>query len=130
MCFCDQPVVNGQYGYKWQPSDIQSIRRPHPPETDEDELVLYDGPGRCGGIDAHSHHYRLTKRYGSPFLLVQHGSGKERIRLHVTDHFYEMVVLLNATQLYWWCHTMYYAYREGKEQGTKEIKVRKGGKRY
>lgn len=140
MCCCGQPIINGQYGYKWQPNDSPSIYQPYPPEIDEDEMILlYDGPGRCDGIDAHSHHYRLAKWYGSTFLLVQHGGGKERIRLSVTKHFSDMVFLLSADQLYWYCHTLFYTYDEGKEQGTKEtrnywqtaamekrIKVRKG----
>jgi hypothetical protein len=139
MCCCGQPNINGQYGYKWQPNDAPSIRQPYPPEIDEDETLLYDGPGRCGGLDAHSHHYRLTKWHGSTFLLVQHGGGKERIRLSVTEHFRDMVFLLDATQLYWFCHTLYHAYSVGKGEGArathnywqtaameKRIKVRKG----
>jgi hypothetical protein len=32
MCCCDQPTVNGELGYKWQPNDAPMVRRPDAPE--------------------------------------------------------------------------------------------------
>jgi hypothetical protein len=121
MCCCGQPVINGHYGYKWQPNDTAGIRPPYPPEIDEGDVLLYDGPGRCGGVDAHSHHYRLVKRYSSTYLLVQHGGGKKEICLH-TNSFREILFALSAEQIYWFCHTLYYAHSDGKQQGSEQTR--------
>jgi hypothetical protein len=122
MCCCGQPVINGHYGYKWQPNDTPSIRQPYPPEIDEGDVLLYDGPGRCGGLDAHCHHYRVIRRFSSFYLLVQHGGGKEEIRLSTTGHFRDIFLTLDATSIYWLLHTLYYAHSDGKQQGAEQTR--------
>ena len=139
MCCCGKPVINGQPGFKWQPNDAPRIHPVNPPALDEYETLLYDEPGRCGGLDAHCHHYRVVRMFSSVYLLVQHGGGKERIPLHTTKHFMPLLESLDTHGRYWLLHTLYYAHHEGKEEGTqqtrrywqdaareKRIKVRKG----
>ena len=62
MCCCGKPVINGQPGFKWQPNDAPRIHPVNPPALDEYETLLYDEPGRCGGLDAHCHHYRVASQ--------------------------------------------------------------------
>lgn len=123
MCCCGTPIINGQMGYKWQPGDSPSIRQTHPPILQEGEVLLYDEPGRCGGLDAHCHHYRLVKWYSSIYLLVQHGGGSERIRLSTTQSLLILLDSLDTHTRYWLCHALYHAYREGKEQGAAQAGV-------
>lgn len=58
MCCCGCPVVNGEPGYKWNPKDTPTVRPVDPPLLNDDDQLLRDEPGRCGGLDSHSHHYR------------------------------------------------------------------------
>ncbi len=79
MCCCGQPTINGTPGaYSWD-GKTWSTRQPEPPPLQEGDTLLYDEPGRCGGIDHHSHHFRLVRRqYGGHVVLVRHGGGDER----------------------------------------------------
>jgi hypothetical protein len=82
MCCCGKPTINGELGYRWNNPNAEPMIHPvNAPDVSEGETILYDEPGRCGGIDSHSFHYRVTKLHGSLFLLVRHGAGDERIRL-------------------------------------------------
>lgn len=117
MCCCGQPIINGQMGYKWQPNDTPSIRKPYPPATQEDEIVLFDEPGRCGGMDAHSHHYQVIKWLSSYHLVVQHGGGRESFRLSTTKHFLSMLESLDTNTRYWLLHALYHAYSDGEKRG-------------
>ena len=80
MCMCGKPTVNGEPGYSWS-GERTSVRPVDPPDLCESDVLLYDEPGRCGGLDSHSHHFRVVKSHGSYALLVRHGGGDERIRL-------------------------------------------------
>ena len=116
MCCCGKPVVNGQRGYKWQPSDTESIYPIHAPALQDDDTLLYDEPGRCGGLDAHSHHYRVVKRLGRLCLLVCHGGGEESLRLSHTPSLQETLARLDSTARYWLLHAIYYAHHDGAQQ--------------
>lgn len=118
MCCCNQPNINGQLGYKWQLNDTPSIRRPSPPELGKDDELIYDEPGRCGEMDAHSHHYRVVKGFSSTFLLVQHGGGKESLRLSVTKTMLDVLGSLDSNARYWMLHTIAHAYSNGKQDGA------------
>jgi hypothetical protein len=61
MCCCGTPVVNGEPGYKWQFNDTPGVRPVNAPSLNDNDQLLRDEPGRCGGLDSHSHHYRLVK---------------------------------------------------------------------
>lgn len=118
MCCCGTPIINGQMGYKWQPNDSPHIRPVDPPALAEDEVLLYDEPGRCGGVDAHCHHYRLVKWLSSYYLLVRHGGGLERIPLHTTKSFLVLLEALDTNTRYWLFHTLRYANSDGKQQAA------------
>lgn len=117
MCCCEQPTINGQPGYKWQPTDNPSIRPPQPPTIQNEDVLLFDEPGRCGGIDSHSHHYRVVQEYGTLFLLVRHGGGDERIRLSLYKKQPEVFIHLSSNARYWLLNAIYHAYSDGKRRG-------------
>lgn len=114
MCCCGKPVVNGEFGYKWN-NDMPGVYPVNAPELEPDDQLLRDEPGRCGGSDSHSHHYRLVKApiFG-PVLLVRHGGGQERIKLSgpITD----TLLALDSTALYWTLGAIYHAYSDGGHQ--------------
>lgn len=112
MCCCGKPVINGEMGYRWQPNDMPSIRKPSPPELQDHDTLIIDEPGRCGGVDCHSHHYRLVKQFSCVYLLVQHGGGVERIRLHATPTLMSTLFNSDSNQRYWILHTIYYAHHD------------------
>lgn len=61
---------------RWNNEGI-STRRVDPPKIEEGETIIFDEPGRCGGIDSHCHHYQLVKsNCGTISLLVRHGAGR------------------------------------------------------
>jgi uncharacterized protein involved in type VI secretion and phage assembly len=141
MCCCGKPNVNGTPGaYSWDGRTF-STRQPTPPPLQEGDALLYDEPGRCGGIDAHSHHFRVVAgRYGlGHALLVRHGGGDERIRLGAAFRlFLPSLAALDSDARYWLLHSLYSAQdhaaseareaeanRWGKAAAEKRIKVRK-----
>ena len=109
MCCCGRPVVNGEMGFKWQPNDAPSVRAVNPPELLEGETLLYDEPGRCGGLDSHCHHYRVTLKYGSMFLVVRHGGGDQRFRLSCAETIKGPLAVLDSTARYWLLNAIYHA---------------------
>lgn len=86
MCCCAKPNVNGTPGYSWDGKNINT-RPVDPPKLADRDLLLFDEPGRCGGMDSHCHHYRLVKTNLSTFLLVRHGGGEERMRVSLPRGF-------------------------------------------
>lgn len=112
MCCCGQPNVNGQPGYSWDGKSF-STHPAHPPTLGENETLVYDEPGRCGGLDAHSHHFCLARWHGSYVLLVKHGGGEERIRLPVTFKlFLPTLAAMESAARYWLLHSLYSAHRD------------------
>lgn len=83
MCNCvSHPNVNGEPGYRWNDNGPGGVRQPSPPPVGPDETVLFDEPGRCGGLDGHAHHFMVIKpQYGYPVLAWNHGGGPGRIEL-------------------------------------------------
>jgi hypothetical protein len=118
MCCCGQPVVNGQPGYKWNANDNASVRPVNPPSLNDNDQLLRDEPGRCGGLDSHSHHYRLVKSCGSLMLLVRHGGGDER--LHLSRPVESVLAQLDSTDCYWALNAIYHAYSDGKRSGSEK----------
>lgn len=117
MCCCDKPTINGEFGYKWQPSHAPGIYHPYPPELNEGDVIMFDEPGRCvKGLDAHSHHYRLVANHGSFYLTVQHGGGKEQFRLSQGNTFIDLLLHVDSNTRYRALHTLYYAYHEGRDR--------------
>ena len=113
MCMCGKPVINGEYGYKWN-TDQASVYPVNPPKLGERDELLADEPGRCGGLDSHCHHYRLVKSLGSIALLVKHGGGEERMRL--SGPIRDTLLGLDSTARYWLMNAIYHAYSDGQHE--------------
>jgi len=116
MCCCGKPVVNGEPGYKWNFDDNPSVRPVDPPSLNDNDQLLRDEPGRCGGLDSHCHHYRLVKSHASLLLLVRHGAGDER--LHLSGPLESVLAQLDSTDCYWALNAIYHAYSDGKRSGS------------
>lgn len=119
MCMCGKPVKNGEPGYSWDGKG-SSVRQVDPPELGEGDALLYDEPGRCGGLDSHCHHFRIVMEQGGGFaLLVRHGGGDERISL-MTLPGVKLLAPMSSDGRYWVLqmlyHTQYYQSRTAQEQ--------------
>lgn len=101
MCCCGTPTVNGQPGYRWQPNDEPRVRPVDPPELQEGDQLLVDEPGRCGGLDSHSHHVRLVLRHNEMLLLVRNGSGDHEVRLPYSFSLSNVIQRLDSDTRYW-----------------------------
>jgi hypothetical protein len=122
MCCCGQPNVNGQPGYRWQPDDPPSIRGISAPELAKGETLLYDEPGRCGGVDSHCHHYRVAKKYGTLYLLVRHGGGDDRFRL--TTNAVAAFDAMDSNARYWTLNAIFHAHWDGWQEGAEITRSR------
>jgi len=82
MCCCGKPTINGEPGYSWD-GEHRFARPIDPPQLSDGDKVVFDEPGRCGGLDAHCHHFTVVKGSYGPrhTLLVKHGAETERINL-------------------------------------------------
>ena len=108
MCCCGKPTINGEMGYRWQPNDAPTIRQPHLPELREGDVLLYEEPGRCGGLDCHSHDFRVVKRSANYQLLCTSGLGLTTVRL-----FRLMIPALEPMESnarYWMLYALYTAH--------------------
>lgn len=141
MCCCDKPTVNGRGLVRMTPESAPSNYdiEWRAPSLIEGDVLLYDEPGRCGGLDAHSHHFRLVRNRGSFVLLVKHGGGEKRTDLLPHQKaLTEIFESLDSNGRYWLLHTIYNAHHDGHREGCqstaaywrkaaaeKRIKVRK-----
>lgn len=149
MCCCERPNRNGEPGYSWD-GKTKGVYPVNAPELNDRDVLLFDEPGRCGGMDSHSFHYRLVRNCGLE-LLVRHGGGDERLRVSLprspgeprtsacrgTD-MVEQLRALDSDARYWLLGAIYHAYSNGERKGIeaeasrwrhaaaeKRIKVRK-----
>lgn len=81
MCCCGKPVVNGEMGYKWQPNDNPRICPVNPPALEENDQLLRDEPGRCGGTKDIKQRYprsfaRKDKKSDWRWFCVRCGAAK------------------------------------------------------
>lgn len=120
MCCCDNPTINGQMGYRWQPHDAPSVREVSPPALGERGTLLYDEPGRCGGLDCHSHHFRVVRITGSYWLYVLHGGRQEEFRMSVTTSMMDAMAAMESNVRFWFLHAIYSAYSDGNCEGAGE----------
>jgi hypothetical protein len=114
MCCCGKPTINGELGYRWNnPNGPAGVHPINAPLVKDDETILYDEPGRCGGTDSHSHHYRIIKpRFGPSTLLVRHGGGDERYSLGYGDTMVKSLESMDSTARYWMLDALYHVVRE------------------
>jgi hypothetical protein len=124
MCCCEKPTINGTTPVKMTFDAPGGNYQPNPPELAEGDQLLFDEPGRCGGrnpdakpgelgaggLDCHSHHYRLVRHYGLDLdLLVRHGGGDKRVRLRSTWAFEQSLNSLDSNGRYWMFNAIYHA---------------------
>jgi hypothetical protein len=121
MCCCASPNINGQPGYRWQPGDLTMTHQAAPPVVPEDEAVVYDEPGRCGGLDAHSHHFIVTHR---GLLRWKHGGGEGAVRISGWPMVRTTLHALDSNARYWLLHALYQAYADGHRRGADEATTR------
>jgi hypothetical protein len=115
MCSCLQPNVNGTPGYSWDGKNV--FTRPvDPPQLNDGDVLLFDEPGRCGGMDSHCHHYRLVKYAGSTQLLVRHGGGTERLHVSLPRGFSFNCVDSNTR--YWLLNAIYHAANDARRKAA------------
>lgn len=100
---------------QWQPEHPPMVRPVDPPAVEEGDTLLFDEPGRCGGLDSHCHHYRVVKRSSSHLLLVKHGGGEETIRL--SGPVAIPLLRLDSNARYWLLGAIHYAHRDGDMAG-------------
>lgn len=149
MCCCGKPTRNDEPGYSWDGKNRGTYgidgRAPAVPEGG---LMLYDEPGRCGGIDSHSHHFRVVDNRGDGrhfVLLVRHGGGDESIAIGGPRGLVAAIgTAKDSDARYWLCQWFYhhrqYAIRDAVQDERrkwreaaveKRIKIkRRGGSRY
>lgn len=121
MCFCEKPTINGTAPVKTCFEYPASSYQPNPPALQEDESLLFDEPGRCGGIDSHAYHYRVAKWHSIYFLLVRHGGGDERLRLHLYGRgLVEALTLMGSNTRYWILNETYQVHSDAKDEATAE----------
>ena len=123
MCTCDKPNVNGQTGYRWQPSDRPGTHPVNAPELHENDEAVYDLPGRCGRCDSHSHHFTVVKDYrGKRCLRVRHGGGDEAYDIgsgfgnHRQGIMEALERCADDDERYWFLQTLYNVLRETKDE--------------
>jgi hypothetical protein len=124
MCCCGKPTINGEVGYRWNnPDGAPGVRPVNPPDLIDGDVLLYDEPGRCGGQDSHSYHYRVVQRHGTLYLLVRHGGGDERIRLSNGKVLLYGLELLDTAR-YWTLNAVFHA----QSNAANEARVKESSK--
>lgn len=118
MCCCARPNINGEPGYSWDGKTI-GTRDPAPPALTDNDVLLFDEPGRCGGMDSHCHHYRLVRHIGYD-LLVRHGGGDERFRISLPRNFFDALEAMDSNTRYWILNAIFHAYHDGTMAGLTE----------
>lgn len=108
MCRCTAPNVNGTpNAYSWD-GNTHTTREPNPPALHDGDVLIYDEPGRCGGLDCHSHHFRLVRNGPYHVVRVRHGAGEEFVNLPcVADRLVYSLVDLDSNARFRLLHTLY-----------------------
>lgn len=117
MCCCGKQVVNGQEGYSWDGKSF-GVRPIDAPTLQDGDTLLYDEPGRCGGLDSHCYHYRVVRtRGGGLELLVKHGGGEERFYLSSTKTLVGPLAALDSNGRYWMLNAIFHAQSNAERAG-------------
>lgn len=138
MCMCGKPTINGQFGYVWNGQQSAGTYPVNPPALAEGDVIIYDEPGRCGGMDSHSHHILVVRARIGYDMLIRHGGGDERIDLSGGKMWVDALEALDSNARYWLLlamyHSQYYAAKNAREltnrdwrkaAAEKRIKTRK-----
>ncbi|MFN3076880.1 MAG: hypothetical protein ABT940_08390 [Alphaproteobacteria bacterium] len=90
----------------------------------EGDIILYDEPGRCGGIDSHCHHYRIVSHLGGGTdLLVKNGAGESRIRLSNSTALRPILAAMDSNARYWLMNSLAHGYSDGKARGSESVEA-------
>ncbi len=118
MCMCGRPTLNGDPGYSWNGESPHTYPINPPALQDGDEL-LYDEPGRCGGLDSHSYHLRVVRRrFGGFVLLIRHGGGDECVSLGSTHMALDALDALDSNARYWLLLRFYHVQSDAAHEAT------------
>ena len=121
MCMCGKPVKNGEPGYSWDGKSV-GVRPVDAPELAEGDTLLYDEPGRCGGVNSHHLHLRVVReRWGGFILLVRHGLGDERIKITGSGKWLDS---LRPGNRYWVLHAIFCAQNDAARNAKGEETAR------
>jgi hypothetical protein len=113
MCCCGRPTINGEPGaYSWDGKSRMTYT-PNPPALQDGDVLIYDEPGRCGGIDSHAFHFRLVKRHGDVALLVRHGMGDEGFPIRRLGKLLPFDTL-DSNGRYWIMQALYHTLDDAK----------------
>lgn len=119
MCCCKTPNINGKPGYSWDGKNTFT-REVDPPEIQPGDGILYDLPGRCGGLDSHCLHFRVVKEeFGGAALLARHGGRVERYRLRDRPGL-EALAQLSDDGRYWILQMFYMAMRDAANKARQD----------
>lgn len=99
MCACKEPNINGTFGYSWDGRTTGKYPV-NPPDIGQNDSLIFDEPGRCGGIDSHAHHYRVVFD-GYTFYLVISGAETIRVRLANGKAVVAALQQLDSNGRYW-----------------------------
>lgn len=99
----------------------------NPPSLPDGAALLFDEPGRCGGLDSHCHHYRVigaSRGLSHPCLLVRHGGGEEEIRLSNGAAVVRALAMLDSNGRYWVLNALYHAQNDARRAGQDAEAIR------
>jgi len=102
MCACDQPNINGYYGYRERPAAEVKSYPVTPPELSQGDVLLIDACGRCDGVcDSHALHLRLVKNAGHYFLLARNLYATRRCQIAYLPSGINALLQMNSDATYW-----------------------------
>jgi hypothetical protein len=126
MCCCGTAVINGERGYSWDGKTFGICKAVYADLEEGDDLVR-DLPGRCGGVDSHSHDFRIVRqRITGLHLLVHHGGGSDRVALHAYGAE-DFIQSMSENDCYWMMRALYDVRQDAarKAQAAEASKWRK-----
>lgn len=125
MCMCANPTVNGEPGYCSTYGAPVGVYKPNPPELRDGDELIFDEPGRCGGVDAHSYHHRLVKGYGDNYtILTRHGGGDRAFPVRWPESVIQSMRRMCSADRYWLLHGVAYS-AEGGERSARNAESRR-----
>ena len=119
MCMCGKPTINGEPGYSWD-GKARGKCPVRPPDIRDDDELIYDEPGRCGGLDSHCHHVRLVKRLGRLTLLVRNGGGDHEVRIPHSFELSGVLDGLDSNGRYWLLLSLYNVHQESTRRSVRQ----------